>query len=104
MRRAARLDSNHGEVRVHLERHGWTTRSTAPLGDDFPDIIAAKRMLTALVEVKDGSKVPSKRKLSEGQQRFRDTWPGIVITALSPEHALLQLEAWLAKLFAHSGQ
>lgn len=104
MRRAARLDSNHGDVRIHLERHGWTTRSTAPLGDDFPDIIAARQQFTALVEVKDGSKPPSKRKLSEGQQRFRDTWPGVVITALTPEHALLQLEAWFAKLFANSVQ
>ena len=102
MRRAAKVDSNHGDVRDHLLGHGWSVHSTAPLGRDFPDLLASRAGFTGLVEVKDGAKPASKRKLSDGQQRFRDTWQGVVITALSGEHALAQLEAWRAKLMRES--
>lgn len=92
--RARKVDANHGAVRDFLREHGWAVRSLASIGYDLPDFVVAREHFTALVEVKDGSKSPSKRKLSEGQESFRKTWPGIVITALNPEHALLQLEAW----------
>lgn len=94
MRWAAKLDANHNEVREHLEKNGYTCFSTAQLGHDFPDLIVARDKFTGLVEVKDGSKPPSRRKVSHGQESFRKTWPGIVITALSGPHALMQLEAW----------
>lgn len=97
-----RPDANSGAVADHLRANGWGVHVTTFVGEDFPDLVCACRLFTALVEVKDGSKPPSKRKLSEGQQRFRDAWPGVVITALTPEHALLQLEAWLAKLMGQT--
>jgi len=96
MRRAARLDANHNQVREHLEANGYSVVSLAPVGHDIPDLLVAKERFSALVEVKDGQKPPSKRKLSDGQKSFRETWRGVVITALNETHALMQLEAWRA--------
>ena len=91
-RRAAKTDDNHQAIVSYLRLKGWAVRSLAMVGNDFPDLIVAKWKFTALVEVKDGAKPPSKRALSAGQRAFLEDWPGIAIVALSPEDALIQLE------------
>jgi Holliday junction resolvase len=91
MRRAAKLDDNHHEVTDYLRKAGWDVYSTASLGHGFPDLIVHKGCTTALVEVKDGNKPESARKLTPDQIKFRENWSGIVVTALSGEDALKQL-------------
>lgn len=92
MRRAARTDGNHAEVREHLRKLGWAVRDTSAVGHGFPDLLVARAAFTALVEVKDGDKSPSARKLTPDQERFAKTWPGVCIKAESPEDAELQLD------------
>jgi len=45
------------------------------------------RGVTVLVELKDGDKVPSARKLTADQQRFHDTWAGCAVVASTKEEA-----------------
>ena len=49
------------------------------VGDGFPDGVVAKNCLnTYLIEVKDGDKPPSARKLTPDEARFHSEWQGVV--------------------------
>src|SRR5689334_3296462 len=65
-----RVDANHWEVFSALKRTGWCVISTADLGSGFPDIVAAKAGVVKLIEVKDGKKPPSARKLTRPEQMY----------------------------------
>lgn len=67
-----RTDANHGDVIETLRAAGWTVRDTSRFGEGFPDAIAAKPGRVVFVEIKDGSKPPSKRKLTPDEEKFAD--------------------------------
>lgn len=90
MRRAAKVDANHGATVDFLRADGWGVHSAAPLGDDFPDLVVAREGFTALVEVKCGKTV-NDRRLTLGQALFHAYWPGVVMKVDGPEDALSQL-------------
>jgi Holliday junction resolvase len=69
MRRRARVDANHGDVREALRKVGWTVVDMSGVGDGFPDLLAIKHGRTLYVEVKDGAKVKSKQKLTADEVR-----------------------------------
>ena len=94
MRRDAKVDTTHGPIRDHLRAAGWAVRTTARVGDGFPDLIVARRGFTALVECKTG-----KCGLTEGQGEFARSWPGVYVKANSPEEAERQLD--LAEKFQY---
>lgn len=79
MRRIARTDSNHTEVINAFRQLGWSVYSTHQLGGGFPDIVVAKNSFTALVEVKDGNKPPSKRQLTPDEKIFHENWQGEIV-------------------------
>jgi hypothetical protein len=62
--------------------------STAAVGDGFPDIVVAFRGICIPLEVKDGSKSPSERRLTAAEQKWRDEWPGPYALVESPEEAV----------------
>lgn len=74
-RRAARKDANHPEVVSLFIKLGWYVLDIAQL-KNCCDLIVAKDGHALAIEVKDGSKPPSARKLSEGEQKFKDEWLG----------------------------
>lgn len=76
MRRAARVDDNHVEVKAAFRKLGCSVLDLAGVGAGCPDIAVGYAGLTALVEIKDGTKTPSARKLTEAQQRFKNDWTG----------------------------
>lgn len=88
MRRAARVDANQAEIVSALRAVGASVRSLAMVGSDLPDLLVGFRNRTFLLELKDGSKPPSQRKLRPGQQRFFDTWQGQVAKVESVDEAL----------------
>tara|TARA_R110000850_G_scaffold160756_1_gene285169 strand:- start:188 stop:571 length:384 start_codon:yes stop_codon:yes gene_type:complete len=74
-RRAARVDDNQSEVVACFRRLGWSVLIISQL-KNCCDIIVAKGGETIAIEIKDGNKPPSARKLSEGEQKFKDNWLG----------------------------
>ena len=80
-----RTDANHSQVMDLYRQMGCSVRSTHTLAHGFPDVCVGHAGGTALVEIKDGSKPPSKRRLTPDEQKFADEWLGspvrIVMTA-----------------------
>jgi Holliday junction resolvase len=70
VRRAAKVDRNHREVARALERCGAWVVDCAGVGNGFPDLLIVHRGKLALVEVKDGAKSPSRRRLTPAQVTF----------------------------------
>ena len=86
MRRAAKVDANHGVIVTALRKCGCQVQSLAAVGKGVPDLLVERAGKLFLLEVKDGAKVPSARKLTPDEARFGRTWPVHVV--LSPEDAL----------------
>ena len=74
-RRAAKIDINQPEIVAAFRKLGWSVLIISQL-KNCCDIIVAKGGETIAIEIKDGDKPPSARKLSEGEQKFKDTWLG----------------------------
>lgn len=93
MRRAAKRDANHAAIRDALRGLGVWTWDTGGLGDGFPDLMSwdARRGCFVLLEVKDGTKPPSARKLTKAEQDFFDACPGPVYVVNSLDEALVAL-------------
>lgn len=96
MRRAAKVDDNHEAVVKALRAAGWSVVSLAPMGKGILDLLIAKRRFTMLMEVKDGAKPLSARKLTQAESDFIDTWPGDTAIGTSPEEAVREAERALA--------
>jgi hypothetical protein len=91
--RARRLDANHNEVGDYLRALGWSVLELARHGVSV-DMAVSKLNFAALVEVKDGSRPPSARQLTDEEKRLKANWQGPYIIALSPQDAADKLEAW----------
>lgn len=89
MRRAAKIDANQPEIVSALRKAGATVQSLAAIGAGCPDILIGYANKTALVEIKDGSKVPSAQKLRPLQEDWHANWRGgTLATVNSVESAL----------------
>lgn len=64
---ARRTDGNHSDVIGALRQSGWYVCDTSRLGNGFFDAIAVKHGLVRFIEIKDGSKPPSARKLTKDE-------------------------------------
>ena len=88
MRRAARIDQNHGEIVDALRAIGCSVLSLAALGKGVPDLLVARNGRMWLIEIKDGGKPPSKRKLTDDQVEFWASWRGQIAKAETVEQAI----------------
>lgn len=75
MRFAARVDANQDQIVSVLRAAGAIVRIVTQ-GNGLPDLLVGYRGNTILMEVKDGKKPPSARKLTEAEQKFFDEWRG----------------------------
>ena len=73
MYRAARQDDNHDEIRTAARNYGCGWLDTFQL-KKCCDAVLTYKGRTIAIEIKDGSKVPSARKLTKGEIEFRDYW------------------------------
>jgi hypothetical protein len=74
MRRAARRDDGEDEIVDALRAHGVYVKKINDEGTF--DLLCCYKGRTVLLEVKDGKKPPSARRLTDAEQRFHDDWPG----------------------------
>lgn len=87
MRRNARIDDNHAEIVKALRAIGCSVVSLAPLGNGCPDLLVGIFGRNLLLEVKDGAKCPSARKLTVLEKEFHETWKGRVCVVENAEQA-----------------
>ena len=73
--RAAKVDSNQAEIVEAFRKLGCAVFPTHMVGKGFPDIVVLCHWEVRLVEIKDGAKPPSARKLTEAEAEFHETWP-----------------------------
>lgn len=78
MRKAAAVDANQSQVVEAFRKLGCLVYPTHQLGRGFPDIAVKCGDRLVLVEIKDGSKPPSARKLTDAERIFHDAWAGVV--------------------------
>lgn len=74
MRRAARIDENQPGIVELLRAVGAKVEPTHAVGAGFPDLVVAYRGRVFLLEVKDGRKPPSDRRLTKDQQAWHGEW------------------------------
>lgn len=87
MFRAARADSNQREIVEAFRKLGCSVKVVSQL-KGFADLLVARNFRTMVVEVKDGSKPPSARKLTKDEQEFRESWKGIYVVVESVDDAI----------------
>jgi hypothetical protein len=92
MRRAMRVDANQEQIVSALRARGAGVRVISQ-GDGIPDLLVGYKGFTILMEVKDGQKVPSARKLTPAEQKFFDDWQGgMLVIVNSVDEALETLK------------
>jgi Holliday junction resolvase len=75
--RAAKVDANQAEIVAALRKIGCKVYVSSSFGQGFPDLIVGCRGRLCLLEIKDGSKPPSARKLTPDQVKFHADWTGL---------------------------
>jgi hypothetical protein len=91
MRRAARRDDNEKEIIAAMRAEGAYVKQINDEG--LFDLLVSHRGETLLVEVKDGAKPPSARRLTDAEQKFHDEWPGdnlYIVNSVEEAIALLR--------------
>ena len=88
MRTAARVDANQSEIVEALRQIGATVQTLHQVGRGCPDLLVGFRGVNILLEVKDGSKPPSARKLTPDEYSWHKDWRGQVAVVKSIEDAI----------------
>jgi hypothetical protein len=91
MRRAARVDANQEQVVEALRAVGASVQTLAAIGKGVPDLLVGYQGKTLLLEVKDGNKSPSKRRLTEDQLKWRGAWRGGPLAVVDGPDAALRI-------------
>lgn len=84
-RRAAKVDANHNLIVAALRTAGASVQSLAAVGHGVPDILVGIAGETYLLEIKDGSKPASQRKLTDDQTVWHSTWRGKPVVVVETE-------------------
>ena len=88
MRRAAKVDDNQTEIVAALRKIGATVQPLHAVGRGCPDILVGWRGMNTILEIKDGKKPPSARKLTEDQEKWHAAWRGQVTVVETVEQAI----------------
>ena len=97
MRRAARVDRNQTEVVEALRQAGCRVQPLHMIGKGCPDILVGRDGRLVLMEIKDGEKPPSARKLTEDEAAWHALWAdvaqaGALVTVSTVSEALAAMD------------
>jgi Holliday junction resolvase len=81
VRLRGRRDGNHRAIVEALGDRGLSVLDLGGVGSGCPDLLVGTRMGNLLVEIKDGSLSPSRRRLTKDQMHFHAKWRGPRIVA-----------------------
>lgn len=93
MRRAAKVDENQAEIVGAFRKLGASVLLLHGVGMGCPDILVGYRGRNYLIEIKDGKKPPSKRKLTSWQEDWHADWRGQVDVIQSVDEAVAFIKA-----------
>lgn len=93
MRVASKIDTNQPAIVRALRQVGASVQILSAVGRGCPDIAVGFRGCNYLLELKDGDKVPSKRKLTPDEIEWHDAWHGQVAIVESIDDALRAIGA-----------
>ena len=88
MRRRARIDANQPLIVKALREAGASVLSLSSMGSGCPDLLVGKNGRNLLMEIKDPTKKPSQRALTDDERTFHNTWGGNVFVVETAEEAL----------------
>ena len=88
MRQAAKTDENQKLIVQALRKAGASVQSLAAVGKGCPDLLVGYNGINYLMEVKDGNKVHSARKLTIDQEHWHSVWTGAVHIVKTEDEAL----------------
>ena len=86
--RHGRVDKNQKAIVSALRQIGATVQVLSDVGKGCPDLLVAMYGINYLLEVKDGNKPPSKRRLTPAEQRWHMEWNGQVAIVNSVDEAI----------------
>ncbi len=83
----AKVDANHREIAMALEAIGCPVLSLAAVANGCPDLLVynPRTRVVHMLEVKDGNKPPSHRKLTPHQVKFHQRWPCVQVVTCVDE-------------------
>ena len=84
----AKIDANQPEIVQALRKAGCTVQTLAAVGKGVPDLLVGLRGSNFLLEIKDGKRPPSQKKLTDDQVAWHKAWGGSVTVVENPDQAL----------------
>ena len=92
--RAKRVDKNHAEIVKLFRDCGCSVCDLSAVGGGVPDILIGMPGDNILIEIKDGSKPPSKQRLNNKQKQWHMEWPGPCFVVHNVDEALSIMRAY----------
>jgi hypothetical protein len=89
LRRAAKVDANQADIVAALRKIGASVQPLHSVGQGCPDLLVGWRGMNTILEIKDGRKPPSARKLTDDQVIWHEGWRGQVAVVETVEQAIL---------------
>ena len=98
MRRSARVDANQAAIVAVLRKMGASVQSLAAIGGGCVDLLVGYRGVNHVVEIKDGDKPPSKRRLTDDQVDWHRNWRGGAVVMLE---SAAEAAEWMGAIGGH---
>lgn len=74
MTRISKVDANQPAIVKALRALGCSVQSLAAIGKGCPDLLVARNGRLTLMEIKDGTKPPSQRRLTDDEIEWIQKW------------------------------
>jgi len=85
---ASKVDANQKDIVKALQAVGAAVTLLSSVGQGCPDLLVGWKGANWLMEVKDGRRPPSERKLTPAQEKWHKAWKGQVAVVTNTAEAL----------------